>query len=60
MSIIANSNTLDDKSPVVREYTIGDTKYIVKAAVKDGATEDATTKVRRLIKGEIARQKGEN
>lgn len=37
------------KSPVVREYKIGDITYIVKAVVKDGVKEDAATKVRRLI-----------
>ena len=36
-------------SPIVREYKIGDITYIVKAVVKDGAKEDAVTKVRRLI-----------
>lgn len=42
--------------PVVREYTIGDTKYIVKASVKEGATEDAATKIRRLIKNDLGKQ----
>ena len=41
---------------VVREYTIGDTKYIVKASVKEGATEDAATKIRRLIRNDIGKQ----
>jgi hypothetical protein len=41
------------KTPVVREYTVGDTRYIVKATVKDGATEDAATKIRRLIRNDI-------
>jgi hypothetical protein len=44
------------KSPVVREYNIGDTKYIVKASVKEGATEDAATKIRRLIRNDIGKQ----
>ena len=44
------------KSPVVRVYDIGDTKYIVKATIKDGASEDATVKVRRLIKNEIGKK----
>ena len=39
----------------VREYEIGGTKYIVRATIKDGATEDATTKIRRLIRNEISR-----
>ncbi|GHU90219.1 hypothetical protein FACS1894217_13120 [Clostridia bacterium] len=42
--------------PVVREYIIGETRYIVKAAVKDGATESAAAKVRRLIRKEVTRQ----
>jgi hypothetical protein len=44
------------KTPVVREYNIGDTKYIVKASVKEGATEDAATKIRRLIHNDICKQ----
>ena len=44
------------KSPVVREYNIGDTKYIVKASVKAGADEDAATKIRRLIRNDIGKQ----
>jgi len=43
--------------PVVREYDIGDTKYIVKATVKAEASEDAMTKVRRLIRNEMNRAK---
>ena len=39
--------------PVVREYEIGDTKYIVSATSKAGATEDAAAKVRRLLRKEI-------
>lgn len=46
--------------PVVREYTVGDTKYIVKASVKDGATEDAAAKIRRLIQNDIGKQKTQN
>lgn len=40
------------KSPVVREYKIGDITYIVKAVVKDAAT-----KVRRLIHNDLNRGK---
>ena len=40
---------------IVREYEIGGTKYIVRATIKDGASEDATAKVRRLIRNEISR-----
>ena len=41
------------KSPIVREYKIGDITYIVKAVVKDGVREDAATKVRRLIHNDL-------
>ena len=44
-------------APVVREYKIGDMTYIVKAVVKDGAKEDAVTKIRRLIKNDLQREK---
>lgn len=44
-------------SPVMREYKIGDITYIVKAVVKDGAKEDAATKVRRLIQNDLKREK---
>ena len=43
--------------PVVREYKIGDMTYIVKAVVKDGAKEDAVTKVRRLIQNDLRGKK---
>jgi len=42
------------KPPVVREYGIGTTKYIVTAKEKTGASEDAAAKVRRLIAKDIA------
>ena len=45
------------KSPVVREYKIGDITYIVKAVAKDGVREDAATKVRRLIQNDLKREK---
>lgn len=44
------------KTPVVREYDIGGTKYIVTATVKAGVKEDAAAKVRRLIKNEIGKK----
>ena len=44
------------ESPIVREYNIGDTKYIVKATVKTGANEDAAAKVRRLIRNDVFRK----
>lgn len=42
------------KFAAIREYNINGTKYIVRATVKDGANEDASTKVRRLIRNEIS------
>ena len=54
--------TLNKKStaPVVREYKIGDITYIVKAVIKDGAKEDAVTKVRRLIQNDLRGKKVTN
>ena len=43
--------------PVVREYKIGDMAYIVKAVVKDGAKEDAATKIRRMIRNDMQQAK---
>ena len=51
------SNKQEAKSPIVREYKIGDITYIVKAVVKDGVKEDAATKVRRLIHNDLKREK---
>ncbi|MBR3361670.1 MAG: transposon-encoded TnpW family protein [Lachnospiraceae bacterium] len=45
---------------MVREYKIGDITYIVKAVVKDGAKEDAATKVRRLIQNDLRGKKVTN
>ena len=47
-------------SPIVREYKIGDITYIVKAVVKDGAKEDAVTKVHRLIQNDLRGKKVTN
>ena len=44
-------------APVVREYEIGGITYIVKAVSKDGATEDAATKIRRLIRNDLQKAK---
>jgi len=54
----ATNNDVSKKLPVVREYVIGGKKYIVKSSVKAGATEDAATKVRRLIRKEISKKAG--
>ncbi len=50
MSETANQKTT---APVVREYEIGGVTYIVKAVAKDGAKEDAATKIRRLIRNDL-------
>ena len=44
----------DTKPPVVREYDIGETRFIVEATEKSEASEDAAAKVRRLIRKEIS------
>ena len=51
------TNKQEAKSPIVREYKIGDITYIVKAVVKDGVREDAATKVRRLIHNDLKQEK---
>ena len=43
--------------PIVREYQIGGMTYIVKAVVKDGAKEDAVTKVRRMIRNDLQKSR---
>lgn len=51
-----NISTPPHVPPVaVRQYEISGTKYIVRATVKEGASEDATAKIRRLIRSEINR-----
>lgn len=59
MDTSLNKKSTNKKStaPVVREYKIGDMTYIVKAVVKNGAKEDAATKVRRLIRNDLQRAK---
>jgi len=47
--------------PVVREYDIRGTRYIVKATFKDGDGEDAVTILRRLMRNDISKsQKAES
>ena len=41
------------KPPVIRSYVIGGVKYTVSATTKDGASENAKVKVRRMIRNEI-------
>lgn len=43
-------------SPTVRKYTIEGITYIVKATAREGCTEDAAAKVRRLIRNDIKKQ----
>lgn len=45
--------------PVVRQYEIGGVRYIVRATVKDGATENAVTKINRLIQNDLSKQRAE-
>ena len=56
---ISMSTAINQKTnvPVVREYKIGDMTYIVKAVVKDGAKEDAATKIRRMIRNDMQQAK---
>ena len=53
MDAITKNRADTIKPPVVREYVIEGTKYIVTATEKPGATEDVAAKVRRLIRKEI-------
>ena len=57
MSTVTSQN---QTVPVVRQYEIGGVRYIVKATVKDGAKEDAVTKVRRLIQNDLRGKKVTN
>ena len=56
------NTTLNQKTntPVVRQYEIGGVRYIVRATVKDGATENAVTKINRLIQNDLSKQRAEN
>jgi hypothetical protein len=42
-----------NKPVATREYEIKGTRYIVRATVRDGANQDATAIVRRLIQKDI-------
>ena len=42
-------------APVVRQYEIGGIRYIVKATVKDGATETAVRKIQRLLQSDLSK-----
>ena len=56
---ISMSTAINQKTnvPVVRGYKIGGMTYIVKAVVKDGAKEDAATKIRRMIRNDMQQAK---
>jgi len=41
------------EKPVVREYEIKGTRYVVTATVRNGASQDAASIVRRLIQKDI-------
>ena len=41
---------------MVREYKIGNTTYVVKSHSRPDATEDAVSKVRRLIRNDIRKK----
>ena len=40
--------------PIMREYDIKGTKYIVSATTKNGAREDAAAIVRRLLRKDVS------
>ena len=48
---------MDNKPVSVTEKVIGDTLYIIESAVSDTAKETAYEKLKRMILGELERQK---
>ena len=48
--------TVTARLPVVREYDIMGTKYIVTATARTGADENGLAKVRRLIRNDMSRK----
>ena len=48
---------MDNKPVSVTEKVIGDTLYIIESAVSDTAKETAYDKLKRMILGELERQK---
>jgi len=48
---------MDNKPMSVTEKVIGDTLYIIESAVSDTAKETAYDKLKRMILGELERQK---
>ena len=53
MSTTAQEASSTVKPMVTREYNIKGTRYIVTATVRDGATQDAKSIIRRLIQRDI-------
>ena len=56
MGAIPKKRTETTTPPVVREYDIGDTKYIVTATLRVGADEDAAAIVRRHIRNDLSKK----
>lgn len=46
-------------APIVRQYEIGGVRYIVKASVSGRASENAVTKINRLIQGDLEKKKSQ-
>jgi hypothetical protein len=49
----ATKKVLNTNPVVTKEYFINGTKYIVTASARDGATQDAASIIRRLIRKDI-------
>ena len=47
------------RTPIVRQYEIGGVRYIVKASVSGRASENAVTKINRLIQGDLVKKKSQ-
>ena len=43
-------------APIVRQYEIGGVRYIVKASVSGRASENAVTKINRLLLGDLEKK----
>lgn len=55
MKTVLTQESDTSKNINVREYNIRGTKYIVNAAIRHDANEDAVVKIRRLIHDELRR-----
>lgn len=47
-------------APIVRQYEIGGVRYIVKASVSNRASENAVTKINRLIQSDLEKKKSQS